>query len=68
MAWLGKTECDMCHKNIKESQDEYFYDCKTIYNYWALLCQGCFNDIGKNIGQKYNVLNNEKICDLIRKP
>lgn len=45
--WQGKiTCCDLCEKSIKET----FVDGMTKTGPWAIMCQSCFDDMGRGIG------------------
>lgn len=61
--WLGKTTCDTCGREVS-SRGSSFYDCKTTFSSWALLCEGCYKIFGTKLGQKYNCITKEKVCNL----
>lgn len=54
--WFGKTECDICHREIQES----LYDAKRKdgNSEWATMCEDCFHRFGIAVrwgtGQKYH--------------
>jgi len=47
--WIGQlpTKCDLC----KEPLTEGFYDGKTIFGPWAVMCLLCHRDAGVGIGE-----------------
>lgn len=53
--WHGTppTRCDRCLKPLKS----VFYDARTNWGHWAVLCDRCFKDVGVGLGigkgQKY---------------
>ena len=55
--WHGTPpkRCDRCLKPIKD----VFYDARTNWGQWAILCHKCFKDVGVGLGigkgQKYSV-------------
>ncbi len=60
--WQGKIICDLCSidtNEMKKMKMKYFYDCKTIYGVWALLCSDCFKKYGLNMGKRYSLNKNE---------
>lgn len=55
--WLGSQHCDFCHIDLHSVP--YFFDAKTTYGAWAVMCPMCFMEhgygkIGQGWGQKYN--------------
>lgn len=61
--WLGKTTCDICGREVSKSGSS-FYDCKTRNGCWGLLCQVCYEGVGTKVGQMYNCITKEKVCNL----
>jgi len=46
--WGGEevAVCDFCKKTIKT----IFYDSKTIYGLWAIICHACYLEYGTGLG------------------
>lgn len=62
--WLGATNCDFCRCDVRTK--EYFFDAKTNFGPWALMCPECFalhgyGRIGLGWGQKYDGKSLEKV-------
>jgi len=61
--WLGSapTDCDLCHKPFVD----VFFDAKTRFGPWGLICSKCFLTegvgLGTGLGQKYDLFTLEKI-------
>lgn len=53
--WLGKHKCDFCSDKLI---DKILYDARTIYGFWAVMCEEHFSlfslkKLGTGYGQKY---------------
>lgn len=61
--WMGsKPEtCELCKKPLKQS----FVDGRTLFGYWALMCNLCHRNVGCGLGvgngQRYDLLTLEKV-------
>lgn len=64
--WNGTwpANCNSCLTDLR--QHSTFYDAKTIYGHWALLCPRCFREIGLGLGlgrgQEYDSGTREKLA------
>lgn len=63
--WLSRYEkCDLCGQKIK-GEKGFFVDGKTVYGYWALMCEKCYGAVGVGLGmgygQKYDCKTAEKL-------
>lgn len=62
--WTGTipVECDMCHGPIRKT----FYDGKTVYGPWAIMCSSCYvshgHGLGTGRGQQYDAKTGSKIA------
>lgn len=62
--WQGDTECNFCHTDVTKKKT--FYDAKTVYGSWALMCPNCYRThgrgkLGAGLGQQYDGKTKEKI-------
>lgn len=63
--WSGTwpTKCDLCKKDLK--QEDKFFDARTWFGPWALMCVVCFASEGVGLGlgkgQMYDSKTLEKI-------
>ncbi len=64
MKWLGEGNCNICGQDFENSEYEYFYDCKTSYGPWGVLCQNCYDNVGLQVGQIYRTNDFVKVGNL----
>jgi hypothetical protein len=63
MKWMGTTpvKCGCCTRDPKK----FFVDGKTRFGPWAIMCEECFPQFGRGLGdgrgQKYDAQTLEKI-------
>ena len=53
--------CDICQCKYTDK----VYDARTVYGYWAFMCEDCYDELGKGLGvgkgQVYDVKTLKKI-------
>jgi len=57
LQWMGQTYCDFCRIDVRSLP--VFYDAKTVYGPWAVMCQDCILEhgtgkLGIGYGQCYS--------------
>ena len=62
--WYGTIgDCDGCKTDLNDGH--FFFDAKTTFGSWGLLCESCFKKygvgLGSGLGQKYDTVSMEKV-------